>query len=77
MCANSDDSVADAQTRLYDKFHNLMSWLNIHLTAVGSSLARVTCKRSQVLPASGQVVFLGDLPFSPQLHVTINAAQNE
>ena len=41
-----------------------------HLTqflgpAVGSSLARVTCETSQVLLAGGQVVFLGDLPFSP------------
>ena len=40
-----------------------------HLTAVGSSLARVTCEASQVLLAGGQVFFLGDLPFSP--HLTI------
>ena len=30
---------------------------------------------SQVLLAGGQLVFLGDLPFSP--HLTINLAQNE
>ena len=36
-----------------------------HLTAVGSSLARVTRETSQVLLTGGQVVFLGDLPFSP------------
>ena len=36
-----------------------------HFTAVGSSLARVTCETSQVLLAGGQVVFLGDLAFSP------------
>ena len=35
-------------------------------TAVGSSLARV---------AGGQVVYLGDLPFSP--HLAIDSAQNE
>ena len=38
-----------------------------HLTAVGSSLARVTCETSQVLLAGGQVVFLEDLQFSPTL----------
>ena len=46
-----------------------------HLTAVGSSLARVTCETSQVLLAGGQVFFLGDLPLSP--HLAINSAQNE
>ena len=46
-----------------------------YLTAVGSSLARVTCEASQVLLAGGQVVFLGDLPFST--HLTIDSAQNE
>ena len=46
-----------------------------HLTAVGSSLARVTCETSKVLPAGGQVVFLGDLPFSP--HLTIDSAKYE
>ena len=45
-----------------------------HLTAVGSSLAEVTCETSQVLLAGGQVVYLGDLPFSPNL--TIDSAQN-
>ena len=46
-----------------------------HLIAVGSILARVTCETSKVLLASGQVVFLGDLPFSP--HLSIDSAQNE
>ena len=45
-----------------------------HLTAVGSRLAQVTCETSQVLLAGGQVVFLGNLPFSPLL--TIDSAQN-
>ena len=44
------------------------------LTAVGSSLARVTCGKSQVLLADGHVVYYGDLPFSP--HLTIDSAQN-
>ena len=39
------------------------------------SLARVTCETSQVLLAGGQLVFLGNLPFSP--HLTIDSAQNE
>ena len=34
-----------------------------HLNAVGSSLAGVTCETSQVLLASGQVLFLGDSCF--------------
>ena len=42
-----------------------------HLTAVGSSLAQVTCGTSQVLLAGGQV----HVPFS--LHLTIDSAQNE
>ena len=46
-----------------------------HLTVVDSSLAWVTCETSQVLLASGQVVFLGDLLFLP--HLTIDSAQNE
>ena len=46
-----------------------------HLTAMGLSLARVTCETSQVLLADGQVFFLGDLPFSP--HLMIDSAQNE
>ena len=52
-------------------------WLRplIYLTAVGLSLAQVTCGTSQVLLAGGQVVFLGDLLFS--LHLTIDSAQNE
>ena len=37
-----------------------------HLTAVGSSITRVICETSQVLPAGGQLIFLGDLPFSPE-----------
>ena len=46
------------------------------LTAVGSSLARVyTCETSKVLLAGGQVVYLGDIPFSH--HLTIDSAQNE
>ena len=45
------------------------------LTAVGSSVAWVTCETSQVLLVGGQVFFLGDLPFSP--HRTIDWAQNE
>ena len=40
-----------------------------HLTAVGSSLAWVTCETSQVLLASDQVVFLRDLLFSPYLTI--------
>ena len=35
-----------------------------HLTAVGSH----RCETSQVLLADDQVVFLGDLPFSPYLN---------
>ena len=35
---------------------------------MGSSLTQVTCERSQVLLAGGQVVFLRDLPFSPCLN---------
>ena len=46
----------------------------LNLTAVGSNLARVTCETSQILFACGQVVFLGDLPFSPYL--TIDLSQN-
>ena len=42
---------------------------------MGFSLARVTCEASQVLLAGGQVVFLGDLPFSP--HLPIDPAQHE
>ena len=42
---------------------------------MGSSLARVICETSQVLLAGGQVDFLRDLPFSPQLMV--DSAQNE
>ena len=37
---------------------------------MGSSLARVTCGTSQVLLVGGQVVYLGDLPFSPTLRLT-------
>ena len=40
-----------------------------YLTAVSSSLAWVTCETSQVLLVGGQVVFLGDLPFSPTLRL--------
>ena len=37
-----------------------------HLTAVGSSLAWVTCETSQILFAGGQVFFLGVSPiFAP------------
>ena len=53
-------------------------WLSKALvisTAVGSSLARVTCETSQVLLAGGQMDFLMDLPFLP--HLTIASAQNE
>ena len=46
-----------------------------YLTAVGSSLARVTCETSQAPLANDQVFFLGDHPFSP--HITIDSAQNE
>ena len=46
-----------------------------HLTAVGSSLAEVTCETSQVLLGGGQVVLLGDLVFSSCL--PIDSAQNE
>ena len=42
---------------------------------MGSSSARVTYGTSQVLLVGGQVVFLGDLPFSP--HLTTDLAQNE
>ena len=45
------------------------------VTAVGSSLARVTCETSQVLLAGGQVVFLEDAPFSP--HPKSDCAQTE
>ena len=41
---------------------------------MGSSLARVKCETSQVLLVGGQVIFLGDLPFSP--HLAIGSAQN-
>ena len=41
-----------------------------NLTAVGSSLARVTCETSQVLLACGQVVFLGISHFYPTLRLT-------
>ena len=53
----------------------IFSALNHCFTAVGLSLARVTCEKSQVLLAGGQVVFLRDLPFSTNL--TIDTAQNE
>ena len=46
-----------------------------HLIAVGSILARVTYETSKVLLAGGQVVFLGNLPFSR--HLTIDLAQNK
>ena len=46
-----------------------------HFIAVGSSPARVTCETSQVLLVGGQVVILGDLPFSP--HLSIDLTQNE
>ena len=36
----------------------------------GKSNHWVTCETSQVLLADGQVVFLGDLPFSPRLTMT-------
>ena len=39
------------------------------------SLARAKCETSQVLLAGGQVVFLGDLSFSP--HLMIDSAENE
>ena len=45
-----------------------------HLTAVGLSLARVTCETSQVLYVSGEVVFLRDHSFLP--HLMIDSAQN-
>ena len=38
-------------------------------------LARVICETSQFLLAGGQVVLLGDLPFSA--HLTIDSARNE
>ena len=41
-----------------------------HLIAVGSSLPQVACETSQVLFPGGQVVFLGDSPFSPTLRLT-------
>ena len=47
------------------------SVLNHHLTAVGSSQARV----SHVLLAGGQVFFFGDLSFWS--HLAIDLAQNE
>ena len=37
---------------------------------MGSSLARVICETSRVLLAGDQMVFLGDLPFSPTLRLT-------
>ena len=43
--------------------------MTVFLTAVGSSLARVTCETGQVPLAGGQVVFLGDLPFLPHLPI--------
>ena len=44
-----------------------------HLTALGSSLARIICETSQVLLVDGHVVFLGDLPhFRPTLRLTQN-----
>ena len=49
--------------------------LSAHLTAVGLSLAGVTCETSQVLLAGGQVFFVWDLTFSH--HLTIDSAQNE
>ena len=42
---------------------------------IGRGVAEVQIETSQVLLAGGQVVFLGDLPFSP--HLTIDSAQNE
>ena len=48
---------------------SLTLFIACHLTA------RVTCETSQVLLAGGQVVFLGDLPFSP--HLSNDSAQNE
>ena len=41
----------------------------------GFEPARVTCETNQVLLAGGQVFFLWNLPFSPNL--TIDSAQNE
>ena len=55
------------------RFPTLVMWFT--LTAVGSSLARVTSDTSQVVLAGDQVVFLGDLPFLP--HLTIDSPQNE
>ena len=46
-----------------------------NLTAVGLTLARVTCETSQVLLAGGQMVFHEDFPFSP--HIAIDSAQNK
>ena len=46
-----------------------------HLTAVGSSLALVTCETSKFCLRVDMCVFLGDLPFSP--HLMIGSAQNE
>ena len=75
------DSLADRQKSHACDVHFIDYCINtcMHifaiLTAVGSSLARATCETSQVLLAGGQVVFLGDLPFSPCL--TIDMAQNE
>ena len=50
-----------------------MSSQPINFTSI--VLALVLCETSQVLLAGGQVVFLGDLPFSA--HLTIDSAQNE
>ena len=47
-------------------------WLR---TLIFSALNHPPCKTSQVLLAGGQVIFLGDFPFSP--HLQIDSAQNE
>ena len=65
-----------AQTCLSEILETLRyTYLDSHFTAVGSNLARVTFETSQVLLVHGQLVFLGDLPFSP--HLTTDLAQNE
>ena len=53
----------------------MVEWLRMLITAVGSSLARITCETSQVCLQVVRWFFLGDLPFLP--HITIDSAQNE
>ena len=67
-CENQHSDRKSAIHSSYIKFKKQKRKLMAYLTAVGSSLARVTCETSQALLANDQ-------PFSP--HITIDSAQNE